>query len=90
MILFAQHQKFLFLFELIPHLSMLAFVRLQNQIRQNDRYHHYLEHFLTTTGGAKGVGQSTTAAVVTALLAIFVTNFLLTLVMFQGSGSSVL
>ena len=45
---------------------------------------------LTTTGGAKGVGQSTTAAVVTALLAIFVTNFLLTLVMFQGSGSSVL
>ncbi len=45
---------------------------------------------LTTTGGAKGVGQSTTAAVVTALLAIFVSNFLLTLVMFQGSGSSVL
>ena len=45
---------------------------------------------LTTTGGAKGVGQSTTAAVVTALLAIFITNFLLTLVMFQGSGSSVL
>ena len=45
---------------------------------------------LTTTGGAKGVGQSTTAAVVTALLAIFISNFLLTLVMFQGSGSSVL
>jgi len=45
---------------------------------------------LTTTGGAKGVGQSTTAAVVTALLAIFVSNFLLTLLMFQGSGSSVL
>ncbi|WP_009630022.1 MlaE family lipid ABC transporter permease subunit [Synechocystis sp. PCC 7509] len=45
---------------------------------------------LTTTGGAKGVGQSTTAAVVTALLAIFISNFLLTLVMFQGSGSAVL
>jgi phospholipid/cholesterol/gamma-HCH transport system permease protein len=30
---------------------------------------------LTTTGGAKGVGQSTTTAVVTSLLAIFVANF---------------
>lgn len=45
---------------------------------------------LTTTGGAKGVGKSTTAAVVTALLAIFVTNFLLSWVMFQGTGSGVL
>lgn len=45
---------------------------------------------LTTTGGAKGVGQSTTAAVVTALLAIFISNFLLTAVMFQGTGSAVL
>jgi phospholipid/cholesterol/gamma-HCH transport system permease protein len=45
---------------------------------------------LTTTGGAKGVGQSTTAAVVTALLVIFVTNFLLSWLMFQGSGSAVL
>ncbi|PSF37894.1 ABC transporter permease [Aphanothece hegewaldii CCALA 016] len=41
---------------------------------------------LTTDGGAKGVGQSTTAAVVTTLLAIFVANFLLTWIMFQGSG----
>jgi phospholipid/cholesterol/gamma-HCH transport system permease protein len=41
---------------------------------------------LTTTGGAKGVGQSTTAAVVTTLLAIFVANFLLTWIMFKGSG----
>lgn len=39
---------------------------------------------LTTTGGAKGVGQSTTTAVVTALLAIFVTNFFLSWLMFQG------
>jgi phospholipid/cholesterol/gamma-HCH transport system permease protein len=45
---------------------------------------------LTTTGGAKGVGQSTTTAVVTALLAIFITNFFLTWLMFQGAGSAVL
>ncbi|MBW4648094.1 MAG: MlaE family lipid ABC transporter permease subunit [Kastovskya adunca ATA6-11-RM4] len=45
---------------------------------------------LTTTGGAKGVGQSTTTAVVTALLAIFVTNFFLSWIMFQGAGSAVL
>ncbi|MFP4133912.1 MAG: MlaE family lipid ABC transporter permease subunit [Halothece sp.] len=43
---------------------------------------------LTTTGGAKGVGQSTTTAVVTALLAIFISNFLLSWVMFQGAGSA--
>jgi phospholipid/cholesterol/gamma-HCH transport system permease protein len=45
---------------------------------------------LTTTGGAKGVGQSTTTAVVTALLAIFVSNFFLSWAMFQGTGSAVL
>nr|WP_199315420.1 MlaE family lipid ABC transporter permease subunit [Planktothrix sp. FACHB-1355] len=45
---------------------------------------------LTTTGGAKGVGQSTTTAVVTSLLAIFVANFFLTWVMFRGTGSVVL
>lgn len=39
---------------------------------------------LTTTGGAKGVGQSTTTAVVTALLAIFISNFFLSWLMFQG------
>lgn len=38
---------------------------------------------LTTTGGAKGVGQSTTTAVVTALLAIFITNFFLSWLMFR-------
>ena len=42
---------------------------------------------LTTTGGAKGVGQSTTTAVVTALLAIFIANFFLSWLMFQGTGS---
>ncbi len=41
---------------------------------------------LTTTGGAKGVGQSTTTAVVTALLAIFISNFFLSWLMFQGTG----
>lgn len=38
---------------------------------------------LTTTGGAKGVGQSTTTAVVTALLLIFISNFLLSWLMFS-------
>jgi phospholipid/cholesterol/gamma-HCH transport system permease protein len=42
---------------------------------------------LTTTGGAKGVGQSTTTAVVTSLLAIFVANFFLSWLMFQGTGN---
>lgn len=41
---------------------------------------------LTTRNGAKGVGQSTTAAVVTALLAIFISDLLLSWVMFQGAG----
>ncbi|MBD2357057.1 MlaE family lipid ABC transporter permease subunit [Tolypothrix sp. FACHB-123] len=45
---------------------------------------------LTTTGGAKGVGQSTTTAVVTALLIIFVSNFFLSWLMFQGMGSALL
>lgn len=45
---------------------------------------------LTTTGGAKGVGQSTTTAVVTSLLAIFIFNFFLSWLMFQGPGSAVL
>jgi phospholipid/cholesterol/gamma-HCH transport system permease protein len=44
---------------------------------------------LTTTGGAKGVGQSTTTAVVTSLLAIFISNFFLSWLMFQGLGSAV-
>jgi phospholipid/cholesterol/gamma-HCH transport system permease protein len=44
---------------------------------------------LTTTGGAKGVGQSTTTAVVTSLLAIFISNFFLSWIMFQGTGSAI-
>lgn len=43
---------------------------------------------LTTTGGAKGVGQSTTTAVVTALLAIFMANFFMSWLMFQGTGNA--
>lgn len=43
---------------------------------------------LTTTGGAKGVGQSTTEAVVTSLLGIFVVNLILSWVLFQGPGSA--
>ena len=41
---------------------------------------------LTTKGGAKDVGQSTTTAVVTSLLAIFIVNFFLSWLMFQGLG----
>ncbi|MGK7928596.1 MAG: MlaE family lipid ABC transporter permease subunit [Spirulina sp.] len=44
---------------------------------------------LTTTGGAKGVGQSTTTAVVTSLLSIFIMNFFLSWLMFQGTGNAV-
>ncbi len=44
---------------------------------------------LTTTGGAKGVGESTTAAVVTTLLAIFVVNFILSGLLFHGQGPAV-
>ncbi len=43
---------------------------------------------LNTEGGAKGVGEATTTAVVTALLAIFASNFFLSWVFF-GSSSSV-
>ncbi|MBC6419765.1 MAG: MlaE family lipid ABC transporter permease subunit [Prochloron sp. SP5CPC1] len=45
---------------------------------------------LTTTGGAKGVGQSTTTAVVTAILGIFIVNFFLSWLMFQGTGSALI
>lgn len=41
---------------------------------------------LTTTGGAKGVGESTTTAVVMALISIFIVNFFLSWLMFQGLG----
>ncbi|MEN9227152.1 MAG: MlaE family lipid ABC transporter permease subunit [Gloeomargarita sp. HHBFW_bins_205] len=43
---------------------------------------------LTTTGGAKGVGQSTTASVVTGLLAIFIADFFLSWLMFRGLGTA--
>ena len=43
---------------------------------------------MTVTGGAKGVGESTASAVVTALTAIIVTNFFLSWLMFQGSVSN--
>nr|WP_246844617.1 ABC transporter permease [Hydrocoleum sp. CS-953] len=43
---------------------------------------------LTTTGGAKGVGKSTTTAVVTSLISIFIFNFFLSWGMFQGLGGA--
>jgi phospholipid/cholesterol/gamma-HCH transport system permease protein len=42
---------------------------------------------LTTSGGAKGVGESTTGAVVTALLAIFISDFFLSKLMYGGTGT---
>jgi phospholipid/cholesterol/gamma-HCH transport system permease protein len=43
---------------------------------------------LTTEGGAKGVGRSATSAVVTSLMVIFILNFFLSFVMFQGQGQA--
>jgi phospholipid/cholesterol/gamma-HCH transport system permease protein len=43
---------------------------------------------LTTTGGAKGVGESTTSAVVTSLLAIFSSNFFLSWILFGEIGNT--
>lgn len=42
----------------------------------------------TTHGGAKGVGESTTAAVVISLVLIFVADFGLSLLFFQGQGDA--
>jgi phospholipid/cholesterol/gamma-HCH transport system permease protein len=45
---------------------------------------------LTTTGGAKGIGQSATGAVVTAMLAIFISNFFLSWLLFSGTNTVLL
>lgn len=44
---------------------------------------------LLATGGAKGVGRSTTASVVTSLLVVFIFDFLLSYFMFDKLGSSI-
>ncbi|XP_071703108.1 protein TRIGALACTOSYLDIACYLGLYCEROL 1, chloroplastic [Rutidosis leptorrhynchoides] len=43
---------------------------------------------VTTMGGAKGVGESTTSAVVLSLVGIFIADFLLSYCFFQGAGDS--
>ncbi|KAI3757446.1 hypothetical protein L6452_04983 [Arctium lappa] len=43
---------------------------------------------VTTMGGAKGVGESTTSAVVISLVGIFIADFLLSCCFFQGAGDS--
>ncbi|KAF2935243.1 protein TRIGALACTOSYLDIACYLGLYCEROL 1, chloroplastic [Oryza sativa Japonica Group] len=43
---------------------------------------------VTTHGGAKGVGESTTSAVVVSLVGIFVADFALSCLFFQGAGDS--
>eukprot|EP01026_Neomeris_dumetosa_P081139 TRINITY_DN9072_c0_g2_i3.p2 TRINITY_DN9072_c0_g2~~TRINITY_DN9072_c0_g2_i3.p2 ORF type:complete len:248 (-),score=32.06 TRINITY_DN9072_c0_g2_i3:58-801(-) len=42
----------------------------------------------TTSGGAKGVGESTTSAVVISLVLIFIADFILSFVFFQGEGDA--
>jgi len=42
----------------------------------------------TTTGGAKGVGESTTSAVVISLVSIFVADFMLSFTFYQGQGDA--
>nr|AYR05939.1 hypothetical protein [Lithothamnion sp.] len=44
---------------------------------------------LTTVGGSKNVGQSTTSSVVTGLLMIFVMDFILSYLMFNQSNSAI-
>ncbi|PPS09678.1 hypothetical protein GOBAR_AA10964 [Gossypium barbadense] len=43
---------------------------------------------VTTMGGAKGVGESTTSAVVISLVGIFMADFALSYCFFQGAGDS--
>ena len=43
---------------------------------------------VTTVGGAKGVGESTTSAVVISLVSIFIADFVLSYLFFQGAGDS--
>ncbi|EFJ52942.1 hypothetical protein VOLCADRAFT_72591 [Volvox carteri f. nagariensis] len=42
----------------------------------------------TTSGGAKGVGESTTSAVVISLVTIFIADFFLSFIFFQGQGTA--
>lgn len=43
---------------------------------------------VTTSGGAKGVGESTTSAVVISLVCIFIADFILSWLFFQGAGDA--
>lgn len=43
---------------------------------------------ITTVGGAKGVGESTTSAVVISLVCIFIADFILSWCFFQGAGDA--
>lgn len=43
---------------------------------------------VTTLGGAKGVGESTTSAVVISLVCIFIADFVLSWCFFQGAGDA--
>lgn len=43
---------------------------------------------VTTSGGAKGVGESTTSAVVISLVCIFIADFIFSWLFFQGAGDA--
>ncbi|GLJ31430.1 hypothetical protein SUGI_0630780 [Cryptomeria japonica] len=43
---------------------------------------------VTTLGGAKGVGESTTSAVVISLVCVFIADFVLSWLFFQGAGDA--
>ena len=45
---------------------------------------------LTTSGGAKGVGETTTNAVVVSLVSIFIIDFVLSWVFFHNYGGDAL
>ncbi len=68
------------------HCSLQSRLR-QYAIRANDLQVSCSWGF-TTTGGAKGVGESTTSAVVISLVLIFIADFILSFLFFQGQGDA--
>ena len=42
----------------------------------------------TTSGGAKGVGESTTSAVVISLVCVFIADFILSFLFFTGENAA--
>lgn len=71
------------------HHSMACFVPLGPQSRNGKAILQVSCSWgFTTTGGAKGVGESTTSAVVISLVLIFIFDFGLSFLFFQGQGDA--